>query len=38
MADNIHNQWLREITLETGNRHGNKKQHDKFRQKKAHFL
>ena len=27
MADTIHNQWLRQIALEAGNRHDNKKQH-----------
>ena len=37
MADNKHNQWLREIALEFGKRYGKKQQHDNFRQKKRIF-
>jgi hypothetical protein len=37
MADNIHNQWLREISLDTGNQHGITKLDDNFCQKKRIF-
>jgi len=37
MGDINHNQWLREMGLETGNRHGKRKQHDNFWQKRRIF-